>query len=349
MSQELTLSVLDQSPVRRGGTAAQALHETVALAQIAERLGYRRYWVAEHHSSANFAGTAPEILIGQIAANTSTIRVGSGGVMLSHYSALKVAETFRVLAAFFPGRIDVGIGRAPGSDGRTAIALADPKPVADINQFPRQVADLVGFLSDTLPEDHRFAGIEAHPGPPPADTPEVWLLGSSDYSAVLAAQFGLPFAFADFFGNAGEFGPHIAALYRSRFQPSAYLAEPKLNVAVHVICAETDQRARFVASSMKRLVAQLRTGGVREPLAPPEESPTNDLDNRSLRFLGSFTRHLIEGDPESVRTQLIATAERYETAELTIATNCYAFEDRVKSYTLVAEVMEIPPSSAPPV
>src|SRR6185437_2762955 len=135
----LTLSVLDQSPVRDGGTAAQALRETVALAQAAERLGYRRFWVAEHHNSAMFAGTAPEILIGQIAANTTAIRVGSGGVMLSHYSALKVAETFRILAAFYPGRIDLGLGRAPGSDPRTAVALAHPKAVADIQEFPGQV------------------------------------------------------------------------------------------------------------------------------------------------------------------------------------------------------------------
>jgi luciferase family oxidoreductase group 1 len=339
----LSFGVLDQSPVRQGGTAAQALRESVELAGIAERLGYGRYWVAEHHSSANFAGTAPEILIGQIAANTSSIRVGSGGVMLSHYSALKVAESFRVLSAFFPGRIDVGIGRAPGSDGRTAIALADPKPIADINQFPRQVEDLVGFLSDRFPDDHRFAGIAAHPGPPPADRPEVWLLGSSDYSAVLAAHLGLPFAFADFFGNAGEFGPQIAEIYRRRFQPSEYLAGPRLNVAVHVICAETDRRAHFVASSMKRLVAQFRTGGIREPLAPPLEPLDSDLDSRSQRFLGSFTRHLVEGDPESVREQLAATAERYETAELMIASNCYAFEDRVRSYELVAAAMGLTP------
>ena len=339
MTQRLAFGVLDQSPVRQGGTAAQALRETVELARIAERLGYGRYWVAEHHSSANFAGTAPEILIGQIAANTSSIRVGSGGVMLSHYSALKVAESFRVLSAFYPGRIDVGIGRAPGSDGRTAVALADPKPLADINQFPRQVADLVGFLSDRLPENHRFAGIAAHPGPTPADRPEVWLLGSSDYSAVLAAQMGLPFAFADFFGNAGEFGPQIAEIYRRRFLPSEWLSEPKLIVAVHVICADTDQRAQFVASSMKRLVAQLRTGGVREALAPPQEPSESDLDGRTQRFLGSFTRHLIEGDPASVQMQLVATAERYETDELMIASNCYAFADRIRSYELVAAAM----------
>jgi alkanesulfonate monooxygenase SsuD/methylene tetrahydromethanopterin reductase-like flavin-dependent oxidoreductase (luciferase family) len=153
---------------------------------------------------------------------------------------------------------------------------------------------------------------------------------------------GLPFAFADFFGSAGEFGPQIAEIYRSRFRPSEYLSQPKLNVAVHVVCAETNQRAHFVASSMRKLIAQLRTGGGREPLAPPHESADEDLDGHSLRFLGNFTRHLIEGDPASVRDQLIATAERYETTELTIATNCYAFEDRVRSYELVAEIMGIP-------
>src|SRR5579859_6376442 len=146
MPPKLTLSVLDQSPVRRDGTAAEALRATVELAKVAERLGYTRYWVSEHHNSAGFAGTAPEVLIGQIAANTSSIHVGSGGVMLTHYSALKVAETFRILCAFYPGRIDLGIGRAPGSDPRTASALAYPKQPSDVELFPRQVVDLVNYL-----------------------------------------------------------------------------------------------------------------------------------------------------------------------------------------------------------
>src|SRR5579875_2322882 len=220
MSGQLSLSVLDQSPMRHGGTASQALRETVELARAVEGLGYKRYWVAEHHNAGSFAGTAPEILIGQIAAHTSTIHVGSGGVMLSHYSALKVAETFRLLSAFYPGRIDLGIGRAPGSDRQTAMALVYPRPMADINTFPRQVEDLVGFLSGRLPAGHPFAAIEAQPGPPPASVPDVWLLGSSDYSARLAAMLGLPFAFADFFGNAGDIGPQVADLYRRLFQPS---------------------------------------------------------------------------------------------------------------------------------
>lgn len=334
----LTLSVLDQSPIRRGGTAAQALQESVALAQAAERFGYQRYWVAEHHNAGMFAGTAPEILIGQIAAHTSTIRVGSGGVMLSHYSALKVAETFRLLAAFYPGRIDVGIGRAPGSDQKTAVALAAPRPMADINAFPQQVADLVGFIGKQLPEGHPFADIEAQPGPAPAEAPEVWLLGSSDYSARLAAVLGLPFAFADFFGNAGDYGPRVAELYRQQFQPSATLAEPRLTVAVHVICADTAAQAHFIAASMRLMVLRLRTGG-RPTLLPPDEASALEQDGQILRVASGFTRHYIEGDREMVRNQILDTAERYGASDVTIATNCYAFEDRVRSYQLAAEAL----------
>ncbi len=333
---ELSLSVLDQSPIRQDGTAAQALRETVQLAQATEGMGYQRYWVAEHHNTASFAGTTPEILIGQIAANTSSIRVGSGGVMLSHYSALKVAEAFRLLSAFYPGRIDLGIGRAPGSDQQTAAALAYPRPMADINAFPRQVADLAGFLSGELPAGHPYAEIEAQPGPPSA-LPDIWLLGSSDYSARLAALQGLPFAFADFFGNAGDIGPLVAELYRREFKPSSYLGEPKLSVAVHVTCADTADRAHFIASSMRLMVARLRTGGARTAILPPEEASKQEQAIGQGHAAARFTRHFIEGDPEQVRTQLIAVAERYGTNDLTIATNCHSFEDRVHSYQLVAE------------
>jgi luciferase family oxidoreductase group 1 len=332
----LTLSVLDQSPIREGGTAARALRESVELARTAERFGYRRYWVAEHHNTASFAGTAPEILIGQIAASTSTIRVGSGGVMLSHYSALKVAEEFRVLAALYPGRIDLGIGRAPGSDQRTAVALAHPQPVADVNEFPQQVVDLLGFLADRLPADHPFAGIVAQPGPPPSDLPEVWLLGSSDFSARLAAVLGLPFAFADFFGNAGDYGPQVAELYRQLFRPSEHLAEPRLSVAVHVICADTEERAERIAASMKLRVARMRTGVQRGALLPPDEAAARLAESGLAPFVAGFTRHYLQGTPATVRDQLDAVAARYGARDLTIATNCYAFEDRVRSYELVA-------------
>ena len=187
--------------MRRGGTASDALRESVRLAQVAEELGYRRYWVAEHHNSNSFTGTCPELLIGQIAANTHTIRVGSGGVMLPHYSALKVAEQFRILESFYPGRIDLGIGRAPGSDQLTAAALVYPRPQMDIQHFPRQVIDLLGFLSGNMEQGHPLAGVHAQPGPEPDSVPEVWLLGSSDFSARLAGTLGMPFSFADFFGK----------------------------------------------------------------------------------------------------------------------------------------------------
>lgn len=206
------------------------------------------------------------------------------------------------------------------------------------NAFPRQVADLAGFLSRQLPAGHPFAEIAAQPGPPPAAAPEVWLLGSSDYSARLAAALGLPFAFADFFGNAGDIGPHVAELYRRQFQPSAYLAAPKLTVAVHVICAESAAQAHYIAASMRKVVAQLRTGGATTPLLPPDDASRHETDTAHDVFGAAFTKHFVEGDPAQVRDQLLAVAERYETSDLTIATNCFSFEDRVRSYQLVADV-----------
>ncbi|MCH8194671.1 MAG: LLM class flavin-dependent oxidoreductase, partial [Chloroflexi bacterium] len=258
----VTLSVVDQSPLRCDGTASQALRETVDLAKVAERLGYARYWVAEHHNTGSFAGTSPEILIGQIAARTSTIRVGSGGVMLSHYSSLKVAEQFSILNSLFPGRIDLGIGRAPGSDQLTAQALSDPRPQADIHKFPAQVTDLLGYLNGFDGPTDGFTNIRPQPGPVAETTPEVWLLGSSEYSANLAAVLGLPFSFAEFFGMTGEVGPMVAEMYQREFKPSRFLSEPKLNVTVQVICAPTTEEARFIASSRRLMSADryLRLG-----------------------------------------------------------------------------------------
>jgi luciferase family oxidoreductase group 1 len=263
--------------------------------------------------------------------------------MLSHYSAFKVAETFRLLSALYPGRIDLGIGRAPGSDRQTALALAYPRPMADINAFPRQVVDLAGFLAGQLPADHPFAAVEAQPGPP-AVVPDLWLLGSSDYSASLAAALGLPFAFADFFGGAGDIGPHVAELYRQEFKPSTYLQEPRLSVAVHVICSDTAEQAHYIASSMRLMVAQLRTGAARTAILAPEEASKQELDSMQSQFVLGFTRHFIEGDPEQVLAQLISVAERYGTNDLAIATNCFSFEDRVRSYQLVAEVCDLAPA-----
>src|SRR5918999_6044585 len=233
------LSVLDQSPVRSGGTAADAIRETLQLAEAADRLGYHRYWLAEHHSTSGLAGSSPEVLIGQVAAQTCGIRVGAGGVMLTHYSPLKVAENFRMLETLFPGRIDLGIGRAPGTDGRTARALKHGPGALPLEAFPEQVRDVIGFLHDSIEPGHPFRGIKAMPTGPTA--PEVWLLGSSGDSAAIAAHFGTGFSFAHFINAEG--GAEVTRAYAAAFQPSPTLARPRASVAVFVVCAQTESEA----------------------------------------------------------------------------------------------------------
>ena len=345
-SRQINLSVVDQSPVRKGGAPSEALWESVKLAQHAESVGYSRYWVAEHHNSSSFAGTSPEILVGQIAAHTESIRVGAGGVMLSHYSALKVAEQFSVLGSLYPGRIDLGIGRAPGSDLRTAAALSYPRPQMDVHRdFPQMAHDLMGFLHGGLDELHPLAGIRAQPGTD-GTAPDVWLLGSSDYSARLAAAMGLPFSFADFFGNTGEHGPQVADVYRKEFRPSEYLSEPRVNVALQVICADTEEEARFIGASrnLNKVISALglSTGG----LLSPEEASEWPLDDHARAYMDQSTKGYIEGDPDQVRDGILAAAERYQTSDVGIVTNCYCFEHRKRSFELVAECLGVAPSPA---
>ncbi|MSQ12016.1 MAG: LLM class flavin-dependent oxidoreductase [Dehalococcoidia bacterium] len=338
----VVLSVVDQSPLRRGGTAAQALRESVELAQVAERSGYSRYWVAEHHNIGSFAGTSPEILVGQIAARTSSIRVGSGGVMLSHYSALKVAEQFSILNSFYPGRIDLGIGRAPGSDQLTAQALSDPRPKADVQAFPAQVIDLLGYLHGFRGPAHAFAAIRPQPGPDTEAKPVVWLLGSSEYSARLAALLGLPFSFAEFFGITGGTGPMVAEMYRREFQPSQFLSEPKVNVTIQVTCAPTAEEATFIASSRELMVADYFLKlGLGPGMMPPEEAAAYPLTVEQRRYIERFSRGHIDGDPEKVRRGMLQAAQEFGTSDIGVVTNCYRFEDRVRSYQLVAKAFGI--------
>jgi luciferase family oxidoreductase group 1 len=334
--------VLDQSPVRKGGTAADALRESVQLAQAAERLGYARYWVAEHHNTGTFAGTSPELLIGQIAAATSTIRVGSAGVMLSHYSSLKVAEQFRILESFFPGRIDLGIGRAPGSDQLTAAALSYPRAQADIKYFPEQVVDLVGYLHGATEPEHPFAQINVQPGPRTEGAPEIWLLGSSDYSAQLAALLGLPFAFADFFGNTHEVGPRVAQQYRKEFRPTQFGQEPRLNVTVQVVCAPTGDEAYALAAS-RRFMRASRALGIRGGLLSPEEAAAYPLSDEVRQHAEQQSRNAIDGDPAHVRERILDVAAEYGTTDVGIVTNVYSFAARVRSYELVAEAFGLTP------
>ena len=242
----MILSVLDQSTASKGLPEDQAIRETLALARLCDGLGYRRYWVSEHHNSSSIVGTAPEVLMAAIAATTQRIRVGSAGVMLPHYSALKVAEQFRVLEAIAPGRIDLGVGRAPGSDRLTAFAL-NPDAGAAAERFPQQVAELQAWLSGApLPADHPFQAVDAHPQGP--STPELWILGSSDYGAQLAAYFGLPYAFAYFFSE-GRGVEQALRLYRDNYRPSARHPQPLATVCIWALAADTEAEARRLATT----------------------------------------------------------------------------------------------------
>src|SRR4051794_30812902 len=252
------LSVLDQSPISEGMSGADALRNTLDLAQLADDLGYVRYWVAEHHGTPMLASASPEALIGPIASATRNIRVGSGGVMLPHYSPLKVAETFSVLSGLYPGRIDLGLGRAPGTDQITTFALQRDRSRAMPDDFPDQLAELLAYLEDDLPAEHPFARLAKQlPGRPHA--PELWLLGSSPQSAIWAAQLGLPYSFADFI-NPG--GAEIAQVYRDRFTRGERLDEPRLSAAVWAIAAETTEEAQRLASSSRLTMGPRRQGPI---------------------------------------------------------------------------------------
>ena len=342
---DLRLSVLDQAPIPEGSGGAAALRNSVDLAQLADELGYHRYWVAEHHGTPGLASASPEALIGPIAAVTPRIRVGSGGVMLPHYSPLKVAETFSALSGLFPGRIDLGLGRAPGTDPMTTFALQRDRRDASPDDFPQQMAELLGYLNDDVPPDHPFARLAATlPGLP--ERPEPWLLGSSDQSGIWAAELGLPYAFADFI-NAG--GAEIAARYRADWARPADggASSPTLAVATWAICADTEEEAQRLASS-SRMTMRLLVQGRLIPVPPVE---------KALRFLASQTaplgsrersRRATIGDPEQVRAGLESVAQEYGADELMVVTITHDHEARRRSYELIAEAFGLPASEPQP-
>ena len=325
------LGVLDQSPVISGHSSAGAIAETVSLAQLAEELGYHRYWLAEHHAIAALADPCPEILAARVASATSRIRVGTGGVLLPYYSPLKIAETFRMLEALFPGRIDLGIGRAPGGDPRTALALMDGR-FEGADRMPQQVQDLVGFLDRTLPSGHPFAGVKAQPA---GDTaPEIWLLGSSDYSGALAAQLGLRFAFAHFISAHG--GDAVARAYREQFQPSAREPRPWSLVCVFVICAKTRAEAERLAASIDlRRLHMAR--GIDAPVPTYEEAKAYRYSPQERAYIGQQRARLVHGDPGEVRDKLMEMKEGFSADELMVITITGDYESRRTSYRLVAE------------
>ncbi len=336
----LRLGVLDQSPIPSGSTATDALANTIDLARQCEALGYDRFWVAEHHNSAGLAGAAPEILIGAVAAATETIRVGSGGIMLSHYSPYKVAEWFKILGSLHPGRIDLGLGRAPGSDPITMYALAQANELRPVDHYPSTVRELLGFLHDDLPEDSPFRGkVRSVPSAAPDAVPPVWLLSSSPGSASFAAHFGLPLSYAHFFG-AGD-GPSIVRGYRDAFQPDAAGSTPRVNIAAGVICAETDDEARLAASS----VAAWRARGLSGPIPTPEEAQRIGADPLHVQ---PGRPEMIVGTPDRVRADLEALAASYETDEVLVVSITWDHKTRVRSYELIAEVFEMSPPARPP-
>jgi luciferase family oxidoreductase group 1 len=338
MTAPLSLGVLDQSPIPSGSTAAEALANTVDLARHAERLGYSRYWLAEHHNTLGLAGPAPEVMVATVAAATETIRVGAGGVMLPHYSSLKVAETFRVLEALHPGRIDLGIGRAPGGDPLSAAALRIPTPEGD--RFPNQVQDLIGYLEDRLDPRHPFARVRATPEPPGA--PPVWMLGSSDYGAAVASVLGTAFSFAHFINPAP--GPMVVADYRERFQPSPSLPEPRASVGVNVICADTSEEALRLAASVRLWRRRLMRGDP-GPF-PSVEEALEELGERANEPPHDPDRRLVFGDPGTVCDQLSALADRYGVDELIVLTICHDHAARVRSYELLAGALALVDTAA---
>lgn len=335
------LSVLDQSPISEGSTGSQALHNTLELARLADDLGYTRYWVAEHHGGPMLAGAAPEVLIAAIAAATEGIRVGSGGVMLPHYSPFKVAEVFSILAGLHPGRIDLGIGRAAGTDPLTTFALQRDRRQASPDDFPQQFAELLAYLDDSLPEDHPFRRLAATlPGRP--HTPEPWLLGSSEQSAVWAAQLGLPYAFADFINSDGA---ELTALYRRRYAAEQPAGAPRTAVAAWVLCADSDEEARHLATSARMSFIQLRRNQL-IPVPPPEKA-VEFLRGEGREFLGSAQRRRwILGTPDHARQEIIKLAEEYGAQEVIVVTITYDHGARMRSYELLAEAMGLEPRLA---
>jgi luciferase family oxidoreductase group 1 len=328
----LRLSVLDQSTAVSGRSPDESIRDTLALARRCEALGYRRFWVSEHHNHDSIVGTAPEILVAAVAATTRRIRVGSAGVMLPHYSALKVAEQFRVLEAIAPGRIDLGVGRAPGGDRRTAFAL---NPLADqvVDHFPGQVRDLLAWVAGAgLPEDHPFREVRAHPQGP--TVPEVWILGSSNFGAQLAAWFGLPYCFAHFFTD-GRGAEEAFALYRQSYRPSPRHPAPQAAACVWALAADREEEARrlFAPREVWRVA---RDRGLLLPLPTPEEAAAFEVTEAERARVERMRERAFIGTAGQVGARLRELAAALQVGELAVVTWSHDPAARRRSYELLA-------------
>lgn len=329
---DLFLSILDLSPVGSGSTATRALRNTLELARFADQLGYKRYWLAEHHNLPSVASPAPEVMIGHVAGETSRIRVGAGGIMLPNHAPLKVAETFKVLEALHPGRIDLGIGRAPGTDSVTATALRGPRREAGAEDFPEQFGELLAFSGGGFPEGHPFRPVIAVPED--VELPPIWLLGSSGYSAQAAGEMGLGYAFASHFSPVNP-APAMRA-YREHFKPSERFAEPHAILAASVVCADTDERAEELASSMGLAWVRMRTGKP-GPLPTPEEAMAYTYTPAERRLLEAYRSMQVVGDPSAVQERLTDLAQSTGADEIMVTTMVHDHRERLRSYGLLAQ------------
>jgi luciferase family oxidoreductase group 1 len=343
------LSVLDQSPVPAGFTPSDALQNSISLARHVDALGFHRLWYSEHHAMGLLACTAPEILLARVGSETKRIRIGSGGIMLPHYSPFKVAEVFRTLEALYPGRIDLGIGRAPGGGQLEAHALRRIRTGPSPDDFPQQLAELLVFLHPELfPPNHPFANLQVSPASPGA--PDVWLLGSSMWSSVTAAQEGLPYAFAHFFSPVQT--RNAIEHYRANFRPSLYRTQPEPTLAIGVICADTQAEADRLHLSVRLLQRRIRMND-RRPVATPEDAarelnalpiPPNPLLGFTAGSLdepeAEFPRYIV-GTPDKVHTELTHIAHELELGELIVNTITHDHAARLHSYSLLAEAFKL--------
>jgi luciferase family oxidoreductase group 1 len=333
----MKLSVLDQSTAVRGRPQTDAIADSLALARHCDALGYHRYWVSEHHNSGSIVGSAPEVLMAAVAATTSRIRVGSAGVMLPHYSALKVAEQFRVLEGIAPGRIDLGVGRAPGSDRLTAYAL-NPDAGQAAERFPQQVQDLEAWVSGAaLAPGHPFAAIHAHPQGP--TRPDIWILGSSNYGAQLAAHFGLPYAYAYFFSD-GQGVEEALDLYRSGYRPSQRHPLPQATICVWALAADTTEEAQRLLMTREHWRIGFERG-LRLPLVSPEEAAAAVYDEADKARIAALRRRAMAGTGDEVASRLRALGTQLDLDEIVINTWTFDPAARRHSYTLLARAFEL--------
>jgi luciferase family oxidoreductase group 1 len=334
----IPVSVLDLAPVGQGSTAAAALRASLELVEVAERLGYHRYWVAEHHNMPGIASSSPAVLLAHLASVTSTIRLGSGGVMLPNHAPLVIAEQFGMLEALHPGRIDLGIGRAPGTDPRTAAALR--RGIGGLREpdLPGLLGELLGFFNGTFPDDHPYRAITAVPAR--GYQPAIWLLGSSDYSARLAGLLGLPFSFAHHFAAANT--DAALAVYRRSFRPSPVLDAPYVMLGTAVLCADSEERARYLSKPADLSFLRLRSGRP-APFPSPEEAAEHQFTPAEREAIKAWSASRIVGAPDRVRAALCELVERTGADEVMVTTMAHGPDDRRRSYELLAAAVEVPP------